>query len=233
MEKVRPVYSGLKLANKDFDHADILVSDITMDLPQVVKEEYVSAINKLINAQGRLLGYLDDQAGKQVHHINLRSLGGSIKDINNFIVVYPKDHLNLHRVLSTSLNNYLTEHTEELLIYAKAKNEISAAATVLALNSDMSPEDFIVDFYNMSKRQSLNKLPDQLVYSDRQYKEPMKTSGPTIPHKIKLTNFISIADKTEISLSSASPIICSINAASEFLKKDRKDIRTILVKNNI
>jgi len=166
-KNIRSTYSDIKNITNKFDSTHISKNDIVINLPDPVKEQYVAEINALIDSQGRLLNYLDDTTGKQIHHINLKSLGGAVNDLNNFIVVYPKDHLNIHRNLSKNLHDYLEAHPKEIAKYKDAVRETSNATSVLALNAEVPQEEFIREFYNMSKSQSQNRLQIQQSYSER------------------------------------------------------------------
>ena len=214
---VRSKYNDIKNITTDFDKSTISIDDITIDLPYEVKDQYVSEINNLIKKQGRLLNYLEDTTGKQIHHINLKSLGGELNNLNNFIVVYPEDHLLLHRKLSGTLHDYLEKNPDEVSKYKNTVAETSRATSVLALNAEVPQEEFIREFYNMSKKQSQNKLQIQNKYSERR----LNTTNPITDdaNTRVLINFIKDADDNIIP-DYNNPVIKSTRQAAAFLLTD-------------
>lgn len=136
----------IKLADEIFNVTPVNVGDITMDMPDTVKQTYVDQLNKYITDSGRLRDYFLNPIPYQVHHINLHSLGGK-NSLENFIVLTIKEHQDIHLFLSEALEPYKDDY---YTTYSKC-NKASRVVT----RSEIDFDRFVEIFYSTAMDQSI------------------------------------------------------------------------------
>ena len=136
----------IKLADEIFNITPVNIDDITMDMPDTVKQAYVDQLNKYIIDSGRLRDYFLNPILYQVHHINLHSLGGE-NSLENFIVLTVKEHQDIHLFLSEALEPYKDDY---YATYSKC-NKASKVVT----KSEIDFDKFAEIFYSTAMAQSV------------------------------------------------------------------------------